>query len=69
MGISIGKGKEIKNDKAHEDYLHLMDFFKDVGDYFAINISSPNTEDLRNLTNDDYFNNLIDKIMLSLIHI
>ena len=40
-----------------------MNFFKDVGDYFAINISSPNTEDLRNLTKDDYFNNLVDKIM------
>ena len=63
LGISIGKGKDIKIDRAHEDYLHLMDFFKDVGDYFAINISSPNTEDLRNLTKDDYFNNLVDKIM------
>ena len=63
LGISIGNGRDIKIDRAHEYYLHLMDFFKDVGDYFAINISSPNTEDLRNLTKDDYFNNLVDKIM------
>lgn len=63
LGISLGKGKEIPNEKAYEDYLHLMDYFKDVADYFAINISSPNTESLRKLTLDDYFNKLIDEII------
>ncbi len=63
LGISLGKGKEIPIEKAYEDYLHLMDYFKDVADYFAINISSPNTESLRKLTLDDYFNKLIDEII------
>ena len=63
LGVSIGKGKEISNERAHEDYLHLIDYFKDVADYFAINISSPNTDDLRKLSTDDYFNKLINEIM------
>ncbi len=62
LGISIGKGKEISNDRAHEDYLHLMDYFKDVADYYAINISSPNTSNLRKLSTDDYFNKLVGEI-------
>ena len=62
LGVSIGKGKEISNERAHEDYLHLLDYFKDVADYFAINISSPNTYDLRKLSEDEYFFKLIDEI-------
>ncbi len=62
LGISIGKGKNIPNDRAYEDYLHLIDYFFDVADYFAINISSPNTKDLRDLTTVDHFNKLIDEI-------
>ncbi|MEC7891170.1 MAG: dihydroorotate dehydrogenase (quinone), partial [Pseudomonadota bacterium] len=62
LGVSIGKGKEISNERAHEDYLHLLDYFKDVADYYAINISSPNTNDLRKLSSGDYFNKLIDEI-------
>ncbi len=63
LGVSIGKGKEISNERAHEDYLHLLDYFKDVADYFAINISSPNTNDLRKLSEDEYFHKLIDGII------
>ena len=63
LGVSIGKGKEISNERAHEDYLHLLDYFKDVADYFAINISSPNTNDLRKLSEDEYFHKLIDEII------
>ena len=63
LGVSIGKGKEISNERAYEDYLHLIDYFKDVADYYAINISSPNTNNLRKLSTDDYFKKLIDEII------
>jgi len=63
LGVSIGKGKDVSNDRAHEDYLHLMDYLYDVSDYLAINISSPNTKDLRKLSTDKFFENLIDKIV------
>ena len=63
LGVSIGKGRDIENDRAHEDYLHLMDYLHDVSDYLAINISSPNTKDLRKLTMNDFFKSLIDKII------
>lgn len=63
LGVSLGKSKDTKNERAHEDYLHLMDYLYDVSDYLAINISSPNTKDLRKLTADNFFKNLIDKII------
>ena len=62
LGVSIGMGKEISNERAHEDYLQLLDYFKDVADYFAINISSPNTNNLRKLSKEEYFHKLIDEI-------
>ena len=63
LGVSVGKGKEISNERAHEDYLHLIDYFRDVADYYAINISSPNTNNLRKLSTEDYFNKLINEII------
>ena len=63
LGISIGKSKETKIENAYKDYLHLIDYVHDQADYIAINISSPNTENLRDLSSDNYFKNLIEKIM------
>ena len=63
LGISIGKSKETKIENAYKDYLHLIDYVYDQADYIAINISSPNTENLRDLSSDNYFKNLIEKIM------
>ena len=63
LGISIGKSKETKIEDAFKDYLHLIDYVHQYADYIAVNISSPNTENLRNLSLGDYFSNLIEKIM------
>lgn len=64
LGVSLGKGKEILNERAHEDYLHLMDYLYDVSDYLAINISSPNTADLRKLSSADHIEHLTKEIGL-----
>ena len=53
LGVSIGKSKNTKTKNAWQDYLHLMDYFFVVADYLAINISSPNTENLRELSSDE----------------
>ncbi len=49
LGINIGKNKLTPLDRAVEDYLALFDIFAPLGDYLAVNVSSPNTPDLRKL--------------------
>ena len=62
LGISIGKSKNTKTKNAWQDYLHLMDYFYLEADYLAINISSPNTEKLRELSAQENFEFLLEKI-------
>ena len=62
LGISIGKSKNTKTKNAWQDYLHLMDYFYFEADYLAINISSPNTENLRELSSQENLEFLLEKI-------
>ena len=49
VGVNIGKNKNVPNEEATENYLACFDVVRDVADYIAINISSPNTPGLRDL--------------------
>lgn len=49
VGINIGKSKVVPVDKAVPDYLYSFDLLYPFGDYFVINVSSPNTPGLREL--------------------
>ena len=49
VGGNIGKNKITPNEKATGDYLHCVNALYDYVDYFVVNISSPNTPDLREL--------------------
>ena len=49
VGINIGKNKDTANEQAVEDYVRTIDVLHPLADYFAINVSSPNTEGLRDL--------------------
>ena len=62
LGVSIGKSKNTKTKNAWQDYLHLMDYFYLEADYLAINISSPNTENLRELSAQENLEFLLEKI-------
>jgi dihydroorotate dehydrogenase len=62
LGVSIGKSKNTKTKNAWQDYLHLMDYFYLDADYLAINISSPNTENLRELSAHKNIEFLLEKI-------
>ena len=62
IGSSIGKNFDTPNDKAFEDYLICLEKVYEFTDYVAVNISSPNTENLRELSNSDYLNDLLSKI-------
>lgn len=64
IGINIGKNKDTPLEKAHEDYNKCLEVLYETGDYFTINISSPNTEGLRELQAGEYLNNLIFEVIM-----
>ena len=49
IGINLGKSKVTPLEEAAGDYLGSFNRLKDLGDYFVINVSSPNTPNLRDL--------------------
>ncbi|GGZ29601.1 dihydroorotate dehydrogenase (quinone) [Echinicola pacifica] len=49
IGGNIGKNKVTPNEQAVEDYLYCLDALHPYVDYFVVNVSSPNTPNLRDL--------------------
>ncbi len=49
LGINIGKNKITPNDLAVDDYIYCFKKVAHLADYVTVNISSPNTVDLRQL--------------------
>jgi len=62
LGISLGKSKNTPLEKAVEDYLYSFFMLYSYGDYFAINISSPNTPNLRELQDKEHLKIIITRI-------
>ena len=60
LGVNIGPNKGTK-DKLN-DYLICLKTFHDIADYITINISSPNTENLRDFHDQNKFEKLISSI-------
>jgi len=59
LGINIGKNKDTDNNKALDDYLIGFNKTHALADYITINISSPNTPNLRALQSKDSLNHLL----------
>ena len=59
LGINIGKSKVTTLDHAAQDYLTSFKALADYADYFAINVSSPNTPGLRKLQGKDHLEALL----------
>tara|TARA_Y100000996_G_C22517089_1_gene640851 strand:+ start:99 stop:1121 length:1023 start_codon:yes stop_codon:yes gene_type:complete len=49
IGGNIGKNKDTPNDKAVKDYIFCFEGLFNYVDYFVVNVSSPNTPNLRAL--------------------
>ncbi|MDF2671525.1 MAG: diguanylate cyclase, partial [Paenibacillus sp.] len=49
VAVNIGKNKDTANEDAEEDYRKCVRVLYTYGDFFVVNISSPNTPGLRNL--------------------
>ena len=62
LGISIGKNFDTPNEEAYKDYLICLDAVYPFADYIAVNISSPNTRNLRDLSKKENLEFLIKKI-------
>ena len=62
LGISIGKSKITPLENAVEDYLGSFELIYDVADYVAINVSSPNTPQLRELQQSEQLNSLLGSL-------
>ncbi len=58
LGINLGKNKDTSAEAAIEDFSHGLEVFSAQARYFVINVSSPNTEGLRGLANEQFLNEL-----------
>ena len=62
LGINIGKNFDTPIEKAADDYLICLDRVYTAASYVAINISSPNTKNLRELQKDDALDALLGQL-------
>ncbi len=60
LGVNIGPNKD--TDNRHNDYIECLKTFHEIADYITINISSPNTEDLRSFHDQTKLNELLERI-------
>ena len=63
IGGNIGKNKDTSNEDALSDYLICFNALYDVVDYFVVNVSSPNTPNLRALQEKEPLMDLLSALM------
>ncbi|MBD2846064.1 quinone-dependent dihydroorotate dehydrogenase [Paenibacillus sp. IB182496] len=63
LAVNIGKNKTTPNAQAHEDYRACIRDLYAEGDFFVVNISSPNTPDLRELQHGDDLRQLLAAVL------
>lgn len=59
IGVNIGKNREVPIEEATANYLKCFDLIHPVADYIVVNISSPNTPNLRELQQAESLEDLI----------
>lgn len=62
LGVNIGKNKNVPNEEAVENYLKSFDLASPVADYIAVNVSSPNTPNLRQLQKSENLEELLSAL-------
>jgi dihydroorotate dehydrogenase len=62
IGGNIGKNKVTPNENAIDDYVICFNALFDVVDYFVVNVSSPNTPNLRDLQEKEPLTNLLNQL-------
>ncbi|MBD8524489.1 quinone-dependent dihydroorotate dehydrogenase [Pseudomarimonas arenosa] len=62
LGINIGKNKDTSSQNAATDYLFCLQRVYTLADYITVNISSPNTQGLRDLQQEDALRRLVMRL-------
>lgn len=62
LGVSLGKSKITPIEDAAGDYAESLRLLYDQGDYFAVNVSSPNTPNLRTLQDRAHLERLLARL-------
>jgi dihydroorotate dehydrogenase len=62
LGINIGKNKDTPNERAVDDYLFCLERVYHHASYVAVNISSPNTQGLRDLQEEATLRRFIETL-------
>jgi dihydroorotate dehydrogenase len=62
IGINLGKSKVTPLPEAPSDYLASFRLLKELGDYFVVNVSSPNTPGLRSLQDAPQLSGILDAL-------
>ncbi|HJZ83272.1 MAG TPA: quinone-dependent dihydroorotate dehydrogenase [Pyrinomonadaceae bacterium] len=62
LGVNIGKSRSVPIENAIPDYLATFDAVFEVADYIAINVSSPNTPQLRELQKAEHLKDLLGEL-------
>jgi dihydroorotate dehydrogenase len=63
IGANIGKGRDTPIEEAVEDYLTGLENVHPVSDYIVLNVSSPNTPNLRNLQRQDHLSVVLNAVV------
>ena len=63
IGGNIGKNKITPNEEATDDYLACFHGLHELVDYFVVNVSSPNTPNLRALQEKEPLKELLEKLI------
>jgi len=64
VGGNIGKNKMTSNEDAYKDYILGFETLFDFVDYFVVNVSSPNTPDLRELQEKQPLTKLLSDLQI-----
>lgn len=62
LGINIGKNKSTAMENAAEDYVHCLEKVYPHADYVTVNVSSPNTQGLRDLQHGEKLDQLLESV-------
>lgn len=62
VGINLGKSKITPLEQASDDYLYSFERLYSLGDYFVVNVSSPNTPGLRQLQQADRLGEILGRL-------
>ncbi len=65
VGVNLGKNQVTALEDTHKDYQFLYDYFAHIADYLVINVSSPNTTNLRSFQSVEPLEKLLASLALA----